>query len=76
MTKAYVLISADSAYAELVADRINELNGVVAVDEVLGPYDIVAEVEAGEVQEIVRILRQKITIIEGVRNATTCIGIK
>jgi len=76
MTKAYVLISADTAYAEVVADRLNELNGVVAVHEVLGPYDIVAEVEAGEVQEIVRILRQKITIIEGVRNATTCISIK
>ena len=76
MTKAYVLISADTAYAEVVADRLNELNGVVAVHEVLGPYDIVAEIEAGEVREIVRILRQKITIIEGVRNATTCISIK
>ena len=40
MTKAYVLISADTAYAEVVAGRLKELNGVVAVHEVLVPMTL------------------------------------
>ena len=73
MAKAYVLINADTAYGEIVVDRLNELNSVVEVHEVLGPFDVVAEVEAGEIQEIIHILRHQIRIIEGVRNTTTCV---
>ena len=73
MTKAYVLINADVAYTKQVMDRLREMQGLVEVHEVLGPYDIVAAVEADDVHSILRILQTDIRGIAGIRNTVTCI---
>ena len=73
MTKAYVLITSDVAYTTQVMDRLKELSGLVEVHEVLGPYDIVAEVVADDVHSILRILQTDIRGISGIRNTVTCI---
>ena len=48
MTKAYVLISSEIAYTKDVLEGLRKLEGLVEVHEVLGPYDIVAEVVAAD----------------------------
>ncbi len=73
MTKAYVLINADVAYTKQVMDRLREMQGLVEVHEVLGPYDIVAAVVADDVHSILRILQTEIRGIAGIRNTVTCI---
>ena len=45
MIKAYVLINSETAYTYQVVEKIKGISGVVEIHEVLGPYDIVAEVE-------------------------------
>ena len=73
MTKAYVLINADVAYTKQVMHRLREMQGLVEVHEVLGPYDIVAAVVADDVHSILRILQTDIRGIAGIRNTVTCI---
>ncbi len=73
MIKAYVLINSETAYTNQVVEKIRGISGVVEIHEVLGPYDIVAEVEAADIDSILHILRQEIRVILGVRNTVTCI---
>lgn len=75
MIKAYVLINSETAYTNQVVEKIRGIGGVVEIHEVLGPYDIVAEVEAADIDSILHILRQEIRVILGVRNTVTCITI-
>ncbi len=75
MAKAYVLINVDTAYTTQVVQRISGLSGVGEVHEVLGPFDVVAEVETTGMEDIVMVLRQEIRVIPGVRNTMTCITV-
>ena len=73
MTKAYVLITSEVAYTKDVLEGLRKLDGVVEVHEVLGPYDIVAEVVAESVEAILVILQRDIRSIGGIRNTVTCV---
>ena len=73
MTKAYVLITSEVAYTKDVLKALRKLEGLVEVHEVLGPYDIVAEVVAENVEAILVILQQHIRNIGGIRNTVTCV---
>lgn len=73
--KAYVLIGADPSKTKAVAAQLREIPGIREVNEVMGPYDIVAEVEISEISDISALLRQQIRSIEGVKNTVTCVGL-
>ena len=60
-----------------VSDRAKRVehtypSGVV-VHEVLGPFDLVVDVEADTQEEITAILRNKIRPLHGITNTVTCI---
>jgi len=71
MMKAYVLIEVESGKINAVFDAVEVLDKVHHVDALLGPYDIIAELEA-EPYNIGRIVMDKIQTIEGVKKTTTC----
>ncbi len=73
MTKAYVLINSEIAYTKQVVEQLREVSGLSEAHEVLGPYDIVAEVQAVDIESILRILQEEIRGIVGVRDTVTCI---
>jgi DNA-binding Lrp family transcriptional regulator len=75
LAKAYVLINVDTAYTAQVMERINRLTGIGEVHEVLGPFDVVAEVETRGMEDLVVVLRNEIRVIPGVRNTVTCITV-
>ena len=72
--KAYVLIGADPSKTKTVLAQLREIPGIREVNEVMGPYDIVAEVEISEMTDMTAILRQKIRAIDGVKNTVTCVA--
>lgn len=74
MTKAYVLIVTDSAAMRRVAAALREVEGVTQVHEVMGPYDVVAELEAESVTEIPAMLADTIRTIEGIQSTTTLVA--
>lgn len=75
MAKAYVLITTDPAAMNRVAERLRALPTVQEAHEVMGPYDIVAEVEVANIDAMGELLRERIRTIDGVRSTLTCVTI-
>ena len=55
----YILINVEPTRTQQVLERLRAIGGV-SVQEVLGPYDIVVDLEAGTPEDITEILRHKI----------------
>jgi len=68
---AYVLINTEPARTEAVIERLSAVPGA-RVREVLGPYDIVVELEADAPEYVTQILREKIRPVPGVTSTVTC----
>lgn len=75
MIKAYVLITTETALTKEVLAQLKEMEEVVEAHEVLGPYDIVVELETERFEEVTSTLRQRIRPIEGIRNTVTCVDV-
>jgi DNA-binding Lrp family transcriptional regulator len=73
MFKAYVLVVADPAKTRQVAAALRQVEGVVECHEVMGPYDIVAEVEVADITDIPPILGPRIRSIDGVQSTTSLV---
>lgn len=71
--KAYVLIVTDPGKTKHVYDQIHGLKGIQEVHEVMGPYDIVVEIIADNLQDIPRVLGDKIRPIQGVQSTTSLV---
>ena len=73
--KAYILITAETALTPDVVEALRRLPHVRDANEVIGPYDAIAEVEAEEFDQVSRILREEVRSIPGIRNTLTCVAI-
>ncbi|MGQ9494403.1 MAG: Lrp/AsnC family transcriptional regulator [Anaerolineae bacterium] len=73
--KAYVLIRATVGKTDSVAQALREQEGVVSADIVTGPYDVIAVLEAADVQAIGEIVKQKIHSIPGIERTLTCLAV-
>jgi len=71
--KAYVLIVTDPGNTKHVLAQIQGMQGIEAVHEVMGPYDIVVEISADNLQDIPRVLGDRIRPIEGVQSTTSLV---
>jgi DNA-binding Lrp family transcriptional regulator len=72
--KAYVLIVTDPVQTKDVFAQIKEIPQVVELHEVMGPYDIVCEIEADDLTEIPPILGERIRRISGVESTTSLVS--
>ena len=70
-THAYILINVDPQRTVAVLERLRAIPGA-HVHEVLGPYDIVVELEAEAPEYITSTLREKIRPVPGVESTVTC----
>jgi DNA-binding Lrp family transcriptional regulator len=68
---AYVLLTVEPAKTQAVLGRLRAIPGAV-VHEVLGPYDMVVELEADTPEDLTSVLRSKIRSIVGVTATVTC----
>jgi DNA-binding Lrp family transcriptional regulator len=69
---AYVLIQTDVGQAAGVARQIREIPGVVVAEDVTGPYDVIARVEASSIDELGRLVVSHVQLIEGITRTLTC----
>lgn len=75
-TNAYVLIEAASDKAKNALKAITKIPGVKMANAVTGPYDIIAFVEAPDVDALGRVVLSKIRTISGVTKTLTCVAIE
>jgi DNA-binding Lrp family transcriptional regulator len=71
--KAYVLIVTDPGKTKDVYQEVNSIDGISEIHEVMGPYDIVVELEVGSLQEIPPILGDRIRPIAGIQSTTSLV---
>ena len=73
--KAFVLIETEVGKTKDVVVALQKLKGVMSVDTVTGPYDIIAIVEAETLNQIGDIITQIIHPIGGISRTVTCLAI-
>ena len=72
MTSAYILIEAASGHIDSILKALGGIPEVKAADAVTGQFDIIARVEAEDINALGRVLYAKIQMIEGVLRTITC----
>ena len=73
--KAFVLIETDVGKTREVTSALEQLKGMKSVNLVTGPYDIIAIIEAEELNEIGDLITGKIHPIHGISRTVTCLAI-
>ena len=74
--KAFVLIETAVGKTREVVTKIRQLEGVHSVDPVTGPYDVIAIIEAENLNEIGDLVTGKIHPIAGISRTVTCLAIQ
>jgi len=74
--KAFVLIETTVGRNKEVATALEKLAGVKSVDIVTGPYDIIAIIEGGSLNDIGDIVTGKIHPVAGISRTVTCLAIR
>lgn len=74
MVKAYVLIVTEPGATRRLVEAIRKLPLVHEVHEVMGPYDIVAELETQSLTDVPPILADTIRTMEGVQSTTSLVA--
>ena len=70
--KAYVLMEVTAGNLPKIIEQIKSIEGVVSCDVVTGQYDLIAVLEADDVNEIGRISYTQLQSIEGITRTITC----
>jgi DNA-binding Lrp family transcriptional regulator len=75
LVSAGVLLRVDAPKAKEILSEIRKIEGVKNAVGVFGRYDIVVMLEAKDVDELGRIVTEKIAAIPGVRSTETLIAV-
>lgn len=73
MVKAYVLVVTDPGQTKSVVEAIRSIPGVVELHEVMGPYDIVVELEVAQLSDVPPILSEQIRSVPGIESTTSLV---
>ena len=68
---AYILIQTEVGKAASVAEQVRAIAGVVAADDVTGPYDVVVQVESETIDALGRMVVSRVQMIDGITKTTT-----
>jgi len=69
---AYILIQTEVGKAAQVATAVRDIDGVVAADDVTGPYDVIVRAEAETVDELGRLVVARVQSVDGITRTLTC----
>ncbi len=72
VVQAYILIQTEVGKAASVAETIAGITGVTLAEDVTGPYDVIARVEAPSVDELGKLVIAKIQDVAGITRTLTC----
>jgi DNA-binding Lrp family transcriptional regulator len=76
MLSAYVLIETEVGKVAHVAEALAKVDGVEMAEDVAGPYDVIARVEAPGLDELGRLVVFRIQVLDGVTRTLTCMVLR
>ncbi len=71
--RAYVLIDAEKGQSSSVVIELSNKPGVLAADVIWGPHDVVAMVEADDIDKLIHLIQCDISLIDGIAHMDTCL---
>lgn len=74
--KAYILINIRTGEIGEVVKQLRRVEGVKDAHMTFGPYDVVALIEAGDINKLGKVLAQEVQPIPGVTHTLTCIAVE
>ena len=72
MVHAYILVQTEVGQAAAVAKEIGSISGVLAAEDVTGPYDVIVRAEADDVDNLGRLVVAKVQGVPGITRTLTC----
>jgi DNA-binding Lrp family transcriptional regulator len=67
-----VLIQAEVGKVDHIARALSELEGVQFAEDLAGPYDVIARVQAAGLDQLGRLVVSRIQLVDGVTRTLTC----
>ncbi len=78
--RGYVLIEGEVGQAKRVGELVQALSHtdakVISVDTVTGPFDVIVQLEADDLDKLGNCITDGIQRVEGVQRTTTCLAVK
>ncbi len=74
-TKAFILIETAVGKTREVANTLMDLGGMQSVDVVTGPYDVIAVIDATDINTMGSLVTEKLHTISGVVRTVTCVAV-
>ena len=74
MVKTYVLIVTNPGATRRVAQALGEIASISEIHEVMGPYDIVVELETDSLTDVPPILADRIRTLDGIQSTTSLVA--
>ena len=72
MLSAYVLIETEVGKVAHVAQALGDVAGVQSAEDITGPYDVIARVQAPGLDQLGRLVVSRIQVVDGVTRTLTC----
>ncbi len=72
MVSAYILIQTELGAAAGVAQAAKRIPGVSAADDVTGPYDVIVQARADDVDDLGRLVVSALQATPGITRTLTC----
>jgi DNA-binding Lrp family transcriptional regulator len=72
VVQAYILIQTEVGKASAVAAEISGLAGVLAAEDVTGPYDVIVRAEADSMDNLGRLVVAQVQNVAGITRTLTC----
>ncbi len=71
--RAYILIDTEKGQSSSVVIALDNKPGVLATDVIWGPHDVVALVEADDIEKLMHFVQTDISLIDGIARLDTCL---
>lgn len=72
--RAYLLIEAAAGKSDQVLRALQALAQTVRADRVTGPYDVICVLEIDELNDLGRLVRDRIHPIDGITRTMSCVS--
>jgi DNA-binding Lrp family transcriptional regulator len=69
---AYILVQTEVGKAHQVTTAIRGIGGIVAADDVTGPYDVIVRAEAASLDDLGKLVVSQVQAVPGITRTFTC----
>ena len=79
MIRGYVLIETEVGATQSVGETVRAITSafgtITAVDTVTGPYDVIVQLEAEDLDRLGKLITSEVATVPGVQRTTTCLSV-